>query len=70
LGTTKQPKERYRKGIGVLKESRLGSINKKRLLKNKSLKGDPRGVITKLLRVISLIGGEPVLLLPSLNRPY
>jgi len=56
--------------MGVLKESRLGSINKEELPKNKSPKGDPRGAIAKLLRVISLVGGELVLLLPSLDRPY
>jgi len=54
--------------MGVLKESRLGSV-KKGLLKNKLPKGDLRGVITKLLGVISLIGGELVLLLPNLLRP-
>jgi len=70
LGTTKQPKKYYRKGIRVLEESRLGNINKEGLLKNKLPKGDLRGVIAKLLRVISLIGGEPVLLLPSLDKPY
>jgi len=53
-----------------LEESRLGNINKEGLLKNKSLKGDLRGVIAELLRVVSLIGGELVLLLPSLNKPY
>jgi len=56
--------------MGVLEESRLGSINKKGLLKNKLPKGDPREAIAELLRVVSLIGGEPVLLLPSLDRPY
>jgi len=56
--------------MGVSKESRLGNINKKESLKNKSPKGDLRGAITKLLRVVSLIGGEPVLLLPSLDKPY
>jgi len=56
--------------MGVLKESRLGNINKKESPKNKSPKGDLRGAITKLLRVISLIGRKPVLLLPSLDRPY
>jgi len=56
--------------MGVLKESRLGNINKKGLLKNKSPKEDLRGAITKLLRVISLAEGELVLLLPNLLRPY
>jgi len=54
----------------VLKESRLDNINKKGSPKNKSPKGDLRGAIAKLLKVVSLIGGEPILLLPSLNRPY
>jgi len=40
------------------------------LPKNKLPKGDPKGAIAKLFRVISLIGGEPVLLLPNLLRPY
>jgi len=56
--------------MGVLEESKLGNINKKGSPKNKLPKGDLRGVITKLLRVVSLIGGEPVLLLPSLDKPY
>jgi len=56
--------------MGVLEENRLGNINKKELLKNKLPKGDPRGAIAELLGVVSLIGGEPVLLLPSLNKPY
>jgi len=56
--------------MGVLEESRLGNINKEESLKNKSPKGDPRGVIAELLGVISLIGGELVLLLPSLDKPY
>jgi len=56
--------------MGVLEESRLGSINKKGSPKNKSPKGDLRGAIAKLLRVISLVGGKLVLLLPSLDRPY
>jgi len=56
--------------MGVLKESRSGNINKEGLLKNKLPKGDLRGAITELLRVVSLAGRELVLLLPSLNRPY
>jgi len=56
--------------MGVLEESRLGNINKKGSPKNKSPKGDLRGAIAKLLRVVSLIGGEPVLLLLSSCRPY
>jgi len=56
--------------MGVLEESRLGNINKKGSPKNKLPKGDPRGAIAELLRVISLVGEELVLLLPSLNRPY
>jgi len=42
----------------------------KELLKNKLPKGDLREVIAKLLKVISLIEGELVLLLPNLLRPY
>jgi len=56
--------------MGVLEKSRLGNINKEELLKNKLFKGNLRGAITKLLRVISLIRGELILLLPSLDRPY
>jgi len=55
--------------MGVLEESRLGNINKEELPKNKSPKGDLKGAIAKLLGVVSLIGGEPVLLLPSLDKP-
>jgi len=55
--------------MGVLEESRLGSINKEELLKNKLPKGDLRGVIAKLLGVVSLIGGKLILLLPSLDKP-
>jgi len=54
----------------VLEESRLGNINKEELLKNKSPKGDLRGAIAELLRVVFLIGEELVLLLPSLDKPY
>jgi len=53
-----------------LEESRLGNINKEGLPKNELPKGDLKGAITKLLGVVSLVGGEPVLLLPSLDRPY
>jgi len=56
--------------MGVLKESRLGSINKEGSPKNESPKGDLREAIAKLLRVVSLAGGEPVLSLPSLDKPY
>ena len=55
--------------MGVLKESRLGNIDKEGLLKKELPKGDLRGAITELLRVVSLIGREPILLLPSLDRP-
>jgi len=59
------------KGIGVLKEIRLGSINKKELLKNKLPKGDLRKVVAKLLRSISFsIRRESILLLLSSYRPY
>jgi len=56
--------------MGVLEESRLGNINREELLKNESPKGDPRGAITELLGVISLVGGKLILLLPSLDKPY
>jgi len=56
--------------MGVLEESRLGIINKEESLKNELPKGDLRGAIAELFRVISLIGGEPILLLPSLDKPY
>jgi len=46
-------KERYKKGIGVLEEIRLGSINKEESLKNKSPKGDLRRVVAELLGSIS-----------------
>jgi len=52
-----------------LEESRLGNINKEKLLKNKSPKGDLRGAIAELLRVVSLAGEELILLLPSLDKP-
>jgi len=55
--------------MGVLEESRLGNINKEGSPKNKSPKGDLRGAIAELLGVVSLVGGEPVFLLPSLSRP-
>jgi len=56
--------------MGVLEESRLGNINKEGSLKNKLPKGDLREAIAELLRVVSLIGRKPVLLLSSLDRPY
>jgi len=56
--------------MGVLEESRLGNINKEESPKNKLPKGDLRGAIAELLRVVFLVGGEPVLLLPSSYRPY
>jgi len=56
--------------MGVLEKSRLGNINKKESLKNKLPKGDLRGAIAKLLKVISLAKKKLVLLLPSLDRPY
>jgi len=52
-----------------LEESRSGNINKEGSLKNKSPKGDLRGAITELLGVVSFVGGKPVLLLPSLDKP-
>jgi hypothetical protein len=66
-----EPKERYKKGIGVLEESSLGSINKERLLKNKLPKRDLRGVAAELVRVVSFSNREEsVLLLPSSYKPY
>jgi len=56
--------------MGVLEESRLGNINKEGSLKKESPKGDLRGAIAELLRVISLVGGELILLLLSLDKPY
>jgi len=56
--------------MGVSEENRLGNINKEKLQKNELPKGDPRGAIAKLLGVVSLIGGELILLLPSLDKPY
>ena len=47
----------------MLKEIRLGSINKEGLLKNKSPKGDPGGSIAKLLKVISFIAREEFIFL-------
>ena len=57
----------------MLKENRLGSINKEELLKNKLPKRDLRGAATKLFRVISLTTREESLLALStlsLRRPY
>jgi len=54
--------------MGVLKESRLGSI-KKGLLKNELPKGDLGRATTILLRVISF-SRDTTLLLPSLDKPY
>jgi len=52
-----------------LEESRLNSIDKEGSLKNKSPKGDLKGAIAKLLRVVSLIEEKLILLLPSLDKP-
>ena len=46
-------KKRYKKGIGVLEEIRLGNINKEGLLKKELSKGDIGETTTKLLRVVS-----------------
>jgi len=59
-----------REGIGVLEENRLGSINKEELLKNKLPKGDLGGVTAELLRVVSPLVRESILLLPSSYKPY
>jgi len=55
--------------MGVLEESRLGNINREKLPKNKLPKGDLRGAIAELLRVVSLAERELILLLPSLDKP-
>jgi len=69
LGATRKFEERYRKGIGVSEENRLGNI-KEGLLKNKSPKGDPGRAIAELLGVVSFaVGRESVLLLLSSCRP-
>jgi len=66
LKTIKQLRERYRKGIRVLEENRLGSINKKESLKNELPKGDLRGAPADVFRVVFLsIRRESVLLLLS-----
>jgi len=52
-----------------LEESRLGNINKEGSPKKELPKGDLRGAIAELLGVVSLAGGELVLLLPSLDKP-
>ena len=52
LGTTIEPKKRYKKGIEVLEEIRLGSINKKGLLKKELSKGDIGETATLVFRVI------------------
>jgi len=71
LETIRKFKERYKKGIGVSEEIRLGSINKKELLKNKLPKGDLRRAVAKLLRFISFpTRRESVFLLPSFYKPY
>ena len=51
----KNLKKRYKKGIGVLEEIRLGSINKEGLLKKELSKGDIGGTTTELLRVVSFL---------------
>ena len=51
--TRKFKKKRYKKGIGVLEEIRLGSINKEGLLKKELSKGDIGGTATLIFRVIS-----------------
>ena len=53
LGATIELKKRYKKGIGVLEESKLGSINKEGLLKKELSKRDIRGVATPIFGVIS-----------------
>ena len=69
--TTREFKERYKKGIKVLEEIRLGNSNRERLLKNKLSKGDLEGTATKVFRVISLLAEKgPALLLLSSYRPY
>ena len=46
-------KKYYKKGIGVLEEIRLGSINKEELLKKELSKGDVGGLATIVFKVIS-----------------
>jgi len=66
LGATRQFKERYKKGIGVLEKNGLSSINKEGSPKNKSPKGDLRGAPADVFGVISLsIRRESILLSPS-----
>jgi len=48
----------------------LSNINKEGLLKNKTLKGDVGRLATKLLKVVSLLKENLILLLSSLARPY
>ena len=55
LGTTRKSKKRYKKGIGVLEEIRLGSINKEGLLKKELFKGDIGGIATLVFRVVSFL---------------
>jgi len=45
-------------------------MDKEESLKKELPKGDLRGAIAELLRVVSLTGGELILLLPSLDKPY
>ena len=68
LGATRKLKERYKKGIRVSEENRLGNI--KESLKNKSPKGDLGRATAELLRVVSFTTGrELVLLLLSSCKP-
>ena len=53
LGATREFKKRYKKGIGVLEEIRLGSINKEGLLKKELSKGDIGGIATLVFGVVS-----------------
>jgi len=71
LGATRKSKERYKKGIRVLEENRLGNINKEESVKNKLPKGDLGRATTELLGVVPcLVGKKLVFLLPSSYRPY
>ena len=52
LGATIELKKCYKKGIGVSEEIRLGSINKKGLLKKELSKGDIGRATTLVFRVV------------------
>ena len=53
--STRKFKKCYKKGIGVLKEIRLDSINKEGLLKKELSKGDIGRATTPVFRVIPFL---------------